>query len=142
MRVNPEAPRLTPAAVKRRIVFYGAAVAMGLAFIAGDRLAKGSTMTDVVRSSPWLWITAGVLLLLLVHRVAHAPLSPELEAAFLEAKDSKEASLFCRRCASKAIPNELFCPSCGAIQWQETLSPILFILLIGALICWILVRQR
>ena len=115
---------------------------IGLAFSAADRAAQGATVADLIRSLPWLWLLAGVALWSLVRRVGSAPLPPELEAAIAKASATAYSPLFCNRCSSPVVANELLCPSCRAIQWRETREPIIFVVLVSAFIGWILVRQR
>ncbi len=141
MKVQPDSPPLTPRAVRRRLAFYSCLALLGIGFWAADQLARGRSTVDVLLQPQSLFLAALALASALLWRVTRRPLDPEVERALRDMPKTSPVPLRCNSCSAPVVANELLCPSCHSIQRRELLSPMIFLVVVGAFITWILWRQ-
>jgi len=141
VKVHPDSPPLTPRAVRWRLAFYSFLALIGGGFWIAEQVARGRSTVDVLLQPQSLFLAALALASALLWRVTTRPLDPEVERALRDMRKASTAHRRCNTCSAPVVANELLCPSCHGIQRRELLSPMLFLILVGAFITWILWRQ-
>jgi hypothetical protein len=146
MRIWPDNPPKTPRAQRAWSLFFGTSAFLALALAAVNRLAGGASAQELIQEfAARLGIATLVVLsvwlaLRWLNRDALTPDRKQVVESLVVANRAK-ATRYCPRCSASLVPNELFCLSCGSLQWREVVGPAVFVLLLGAILSWFLGRN-